>query len=97
MPTRVIQSHQYRQLRAELKDIWQTVNAACWICGQATIQWDAPPADPDAFELDHIESRKARPDLAYERTNMAPSHLRCNRAKGAGPAAPTIGETTEDW
>lgn len=96
MPNGVIQSREYRRLRAELKAQWQATNAPC-ICGHQHIDWDAPPGDPDSFELDHTISRKNRPDLALDPANMRPSALRCNRSKGAGTATPTIGDTTEDW
>lgn len=92
-----IHTREYRHLRADLKEQWRTTNTPCALCGQATIDWDAPANEPDSFELDHKISRKARPDLAMNPTNMQPSHHRCNRSKGEGPALPGIGETTEDW
>jgi hypothetical protein len=97
MPTTVIQSRQYRQMRAELKAHWSEINAPCALCGQATIDWQAPANQPDSFELDHRLARKPRPDLALDPANMQPSHFRCNRGKGAGNTRPTIGENTEDW
>lgn len=97
MPNGVIQSRQYRQQRAEHKAQWQAVNAACCLCGQATIDWDGPPNEPDSFELQHIISRKKRPDLAMDPRNWGPSHLRCNRSAGAAGAKPGVGETTEEW
>lgn len=96
MPNGVIQSRAYRALRAELKAQWASVNAPC-ICGQQHIDYDGPPNEPDSFELDHTQSRKARPDLALDPSNFRPSAVRCNRAKGAGRSKPTMGETTEDW
>lgn len=97
MPTSVIQSRQYRELRAELKAQWQAVNAPCCICGHNDIDYDGEPNQPDSFELQHIISRKRRPDLALDPRNCGPSHLRCNRSLGARDARPTIGENTEDW
>ena len=97
MSTTVIQSRQYREMRAGLKDQWQAVNAPCCICGQADIEYDGEPNQSNSFELQHIISRKRRPDLALDPNNCGPSHVRCNRAQGAGNARPTIGENTEDW
>ncbi|MFF2631973.1 HNH endonuclease [Microbacterium sp. NPDC058021] len=97
MPTSVITSAAYQRMRAEMKAQWQPINAACALCGQATIDWDGPRNAPESFELDHKISRKRRPDLALDPSNAQPSHCRCNRSKGAGTATPAIGETTEEW
>lgn len=102
MPNGVIQSRQYRELRAELKAGWKAANTACTSCGQATIDWDAPANDPDAFEMDHRISRKkakamGRPELDLDPRNMQPMHHRCNRSKGSGDVRPGVGETTEEW
>jgi len=102
MPNTVIQSRRYRELRAEMKAQWQPINAACALCGQATIDWDAPPNEPNSFEMDHRISRqqahaRGRPELDMDPGNMQPTHHRCNRSKGPRAAAPTIGENTEDW
>lgn len=97
-----IHSRDYREFREQMKAIWQPINAPCGICGQATIQYDAPKNEPDAFELDHRISRKrakamGRPELILDPNNAQPSHCRCNRSKqeGDGPAA--IGETSEEF
>lgn len=97
-----IHSRDYQALRAELKAAWRIINAPCALCGQATIDWDAPKNEPDAFELDHKISRKqckamGRLDLILDPGNCQPSHHRCNRSKGADKVRPAIGETTEEW
>lgn len=89
-------------MRADRKSAWRAVNAACYFCGQATIDWDGEKNQPDSFELQHIISRKqckamGRPDLIVDPTNAAPSHHRCNRSAGAGNARPGIGETSEEY
>lgn len=86
-----------RQFRADMKAIWQAINQACGICGQATIDWDGPPNQPDSFELDHIEPLVRRPDLEFEPTNVRPTHHRCNRSRGAGRPMAVVGETSEAW
>lgn len=96
MPNGVIQSRQYREFRAQMKDIWSAQGRTCAADGQP-IDYDGPPNEPDSFELDHIISRKARPDLALDPTNAQPMHVRCNRVKGAGTMKPAMGENTEDW
>lgn len=97
-----VHTHEYRTMRATLKTEWQARNTPCGICGQATIQYDAPPNQPDSFELDHTISRHklkalGRTDLLLDPNNATPSHHRCNRAKQAGNAPPPTGETSEDW
>lgn len=97
-----LDSPAYRLLRRTMKAIWKPINAPCGICGQATIQYDAPKNDPDAFELDHRISRKrakamGRPDLILDPNNAQPSHCRCNRSKQEGDGPVTLGETSEEF
>jgi 5-methylcytosine-specific restriction endonuclease McrA len=96
MPTTIIQTRQYREFRAQMKAIWQAQRRPCSCCGHP-IDYDGEPNQPDSFELDHIISRKKRPDLALDPTNAQPMRSECNRRKGAGAMRPTIGENTEDW
>lgn len=98
----LIHSRAYQTMRADLKQTWQRINAACYFCGQATIDWAGEKNQPDSFELQHIISRKqakamGRLDLIVDPTNCAPSHHRCNRSAGANKARPTIGETSEEY
>jgi 5-methylcytosine-specific restriction endonuclease McrA len=92
-----IQNRRYREFRAALKAEWSAVNAPCALCGQATINWLGAANEADSFELDHKISRRRRPDLVLERSNAQPAHVRCNRGKGAGDAAPALGELSEVW
>ena len=87
----------HRQMREEERGRWKASNAACHICGQDTIDWDAEANTPDAFELDHVLSVKAHPELEFEPSNRKPSHHRCNRNKGAGALRPGLGITSEAW
>jgi 5-methylcytosine-specific restriction endonuclease McrA len=92
-----LQSRVYRAWRENHRVAWRAVNAACALCGQRTIQYDGEPNLPDSFELDHKVSRKRRPDLIMVDSNAQPSHVRCNRGKSAGDAAPSLGSMDEDW
>lgn len=92
-------SHRHTQMREDEKARWSAQNAACHICGEATIDWDAP-ADAktdDSFEVDHDKSVKRYPHLEFEPTNRFPSHRRCNRHKSEGASRPGIGITSEAW
>lgn len=75
----------------KLRDLYRSECAAkklpCWICHERidyTLQWP----DGLAFEADHIMGVKSHPDLALERSNLAPSHSTCNRKRGATPVDP---------
>lgn len=97
-----IHSRAYRTMRAELKATWQSVNAACYFCGQSTIDWNGEANQPDSFELQHIVSRRdakamGRPDLILDPSNCAPSHHQCNRSAGHRKSRPTLGETSEEY
>ena len=52
-----------------------TLPAPCSKCGR--------PVTPDqAWDVDHLAPRHARPDLALDPRNWAPAHRRCNRRAG---------------
>jgi hypothetical protein len=73
-------------LKARFRADSRNRRAACWRCGQA-IDYDAPPQTPTAFEADHYHPVATRPWLAYDYTNLRPSHSKCNRARGSKPDA----------
>lgn len=83
------------EFRARLKAGWQAVNAACGICGQATIDWDGEKNRPDSFELDHRLPVIHYPHLEFVESNCQPSHHRCNRSKQAGSGPAPVGVTSE--
>lgn len=66
----------------------------CHLCGQVIpegVGW----RDPLAFEADHILTVRERPDLAFELSNLRPSHRRCNTARKGRPySAALVGEFT---
>lgn len=103
MPKLTIQSRRYQEFRADRKADWQAVNAACAICGQRTIDWEGEANASDSFELHHTPVSRKRalamgmPELLVDPTNAQPSHSRCNRALGAGDAAPGLGEMSETY
>lgn len=85
------------RFREAMKVLWQPVNAACALCGQADIDWDGPAGEPDSFELDHRLSVLNYPELEFDPGNAQPSHCRCNRSKQAGRQKADIGLTSEPW
>jgi 5-methylcytosine-specific restriction endonuclease McrA len=61
----------------------------CWICG-GVIDYSVKSPDPMSFELDHKKPKELFPELAFEPTNWAASHRKCNRAKSNREFAPII-------
>lgn len=76
------------------------VGARCWICG-GRIDYAAKPQTPFAYEPDHVEPVERRPDLAYELSNIRPSHCKCNRSRGDGTVhvgkKKGLGKPSRDW
>jgi 5-methylcytosine-specific restriction endonuclease McrA len=67
----------------------------CHLCGQA-IPTDVGWRDPLAFEADHVLTVSTHPELAYELSNLRPSHRRCNTARRDRPLTlALVGELTE--
>ncbi|MGO2665683.1 HNH endonuclease [Mycetocola reblochoni] len=85
-----------RELHAELRGLWTLTQPPCWLCGQQ-IDYDAPAHDPDGLDVDHVKPYLTNRHLALERSNLRPSHVRCNRSRGARPPRPDIGVVTEEW
>lgn len=83
--------------RARMKSVWEPVNAACGICGQATIDWDGERNEPDSFELDHERAVAFFPELEFVESNVRPAHSRCNRSKQASSGPAPAGVTSEAW
>lgn len=59
-------------------------NRPCCICGEA-IDYTLPWPNPRSFSVQHIISRRARPDLAFDVANCDAAHLDCNQSQGSVP------------
>ena len=71
--------------------------AACWVCG-GRIDYDAPMSSyRDAYEADHRKPRSKFPELAFELSNIEPSHVRCNRSRKDGAVMNALGEPSRKW
>lgn len=70
----------WRRLAARFKTICKARNEACWRCN-LPIDYDAEPETSNAFEADHYWPRDTHPHLAYDITNLRPSHSSCNRSR----------------
>lgn len=58
--------------------------AVCHICGMAIDYTAAPSTLPDSWEPDHLVPVSKAPEGELDLNNIAPSHRRCNRARGDG-------------
>ena len=58
----------------------------CWLCG-----------GPGADTVDHVISKRARPDLVWDLGNLRPAHGSCNDSKGQGLAPAGLGSLSEEW
>lgn len=68
-------STKVRRLRA----LVATRGADCYRCTQP-IDYTLKYPNPRSFSLEHKVPVSVRPDLAYDATNCAASHLECNQA-----------------
>jgi len=68
------QSAPWRKLAAQVKHQWKISGRPCAYCGQP-LDWTARPI------ADHIQSRRNRPDLELDRSNVCVVHHQCNSKK----------------
>ena len=60
----------------------------CWLCGK-----------PGATSGDHVVPVSVAPELEFDRENVRPAHLSCNKRRGDAPAvtrAPRV-PTSRRW
>lgn len=87
--------HLERKVKDPLKYRWRLQKARCAYCRQA-IDYSAPKNHPESIEAAHKLSVKTHPHLAYDPTNFAPAHSKCNRSGGEDPI-PTGAWVPPDW
>ena len=77
-------SSKWKRVRGLCWDRDRHARAVCHICGEP-IDYSLPPSSaPNAWEPDHIVPFCKDPSLELDMTNIAPSHVRCNRVRGDG-------------
>lgn len=84
-----------RKFSKQLREEWEAVNAPCYLCGQP-INY-AQRGTRDSLEIEHVIPTSKQPELMYDRANLRPAHLSCNRAKSDGAPQPELGELSEQW
>ena len=71
--------------------------AVCHICGERIDYTLKPSSCPLAWEPDHIIPYVKNPDLELDLNNVAASHKRCNRQRGAGDRDMDLGQRSRIW
>jgi len=71
--------------------------AVCHICGERIDYSLKPSSCPLAWEPDHIVPYAKNPDLELDLNNVAASHKRCNRQRGAGDRDMDLGQRSRIW
>lgn len=72
----------YVRMQAYERD--RKANAPCWWCGQPINYLLPPSSEQEAWEGDHRVPVSKAPEFELDLNNIAPSHRRCNRARGDG-------------
>lgn len=90
-------SNKWRYIRRLAWDRDRKARAKCHICG-GFINYSIPASSaPHAWEPDHIIAVSKDPTLELDLSNIAASHMRCNRMRGNGIAASDIGMRSRIW
>ena len=93
----------WKDLARRFKAHCKAVDAPCFWCvlrgDQEHARIDYLGKGPWSFEADHIEPVDVAPARAFAWSNCAPSHKRCNRAKGNKPVDRAVPQTwvVPDW
>ena len=86
----------WAKIRALAWERDKKAKAPCHLCGQPIDYTLEPSSCEAAWEPDHVLTRKQRPDLELDLTNLAASHRRCNRSRGMKDNE-NIGQHSRIW
>ncbi len=71
--------------------------AVCHICGERIDYTLTPSSAPLSWEPDHLIPVSKDPTRELDLTNVAPSHMRCNRQRGNGYNDGQLGQRSRIW
>ena len=71
--------------------------AVCHICGERIDYTLTPSSVPLSWEPDHLIPVSKDPTRELDLTNVAPSHMRCNRQRGNGYNDGQLGQRSRIW
>lgn len=86
----------WRTLKDNLLVSSRSQQRPCILCGQP-IDYSLTSDHPEAFSVEHIKAWSTHPELREDPSNLAPSHSRCNKSKGARQNVPELGATSREW
>lgn len=69
----------------------------CHICGERIDYTLTPSSAPLSWEPDHLIPVSKDPTRELDLTNVAPSHMRCNRQRGNGYNDGQLGQRSRIW
>ena len=79
-----------------VKSIGRRLGSPCVICRQS-IDYSLEYPHPQSCSVQHLLSRKLRPDLTWVPSNHGPAHLDCNKSDGDGTAASYDLGVAQEW
>ena len=94
-----LQSHRWRQIKAKFRQDCEKRNDRCHLCKQPIDYSIVAPSGTyiaEAWEPDHVQTVKARPDLALMVGNLRASHAVCNKSRGEKPIVEGVW-VVADW
>ena len=92
-----VQSRRTRRIRQIIAAMREARDPLCRRCGQATIDYDAAPGEPNAFNAGHIRPWSTHPHLREDPANYQPEHETCNKAAGNRADGPGLGMLSRQW
>ena len=87
----------WEKVRKQAWDRDRHNRAVCHICGERIDYSLKPSSCSLAWEPDHIIPYAVNPDLELDLNNVAASHMRCNRQRGAGSGEIALGQRSRIW
>jgi hypothetical protein len=86
----------YRRLRAAFRRNCARARRPCWLC-QQPLDYTLPSDDPFSFSLDHVKPVSKYREESEDIRLFQPSHLKCNKSRGARPPPLDLGQPSRDW
>lgn len=99
MSTKRTNTRRQHKQRVDFRAECAAADLPCWLCNQP-IDYAAAHDDygnDDRFQEDHYFPVSTHPELQDDPENTRPSHAGCNRERGNGTPAATLGIPSQEW
>lgn len=90
-------SSRWKKVRRLAWDRDRRARSVCHICGERIDYTLTPSSAPLSWEPDHLIPVSKDPTRELDLNNVAPSHMRCNRQRGAGANDGQLGQRSRIW